>query len=115
MLDRCWVARHEYLALQEEALEKGRVAGELERKRKEDARKVNKKGGRRPLPKKEPPKKKVEPQRSLMSKDGQPSGELGRIYMAAPKDKHLAMLPNNRLPVIFPSFHLSSFLLFIKP
>jgi hypothetical protein len=100
MLNRCWIARHEYLALHEEAMEKRRVAEEMARKKKEEAQK-GKKGGRRPPPKKEPPKKKVQPQRSLISKDGQPSGELGRIYMAAPKDKHLSMLPNNRLPVAF--------------
>ena len=83
--------------MQEEAYEKRRVAEELARKEKE-ARKKGKKG-RGPPPKKEPPKKKVQPQRSLVGKDGQPSGELGRIYMAAPKDKHLAMLPSHRLPV----------------
>lgn len=94
---RCHIARHEYLALQEEAREKRRVAEELARKERE-ARQKGKKG-RKPPPKKEPPKKKVQPQRSLVGKDGQPSGELGRIYMAAPKDKHLAMLPSQRLPV----------------
>ena len=95
---RNWIARHEFLVLKQEAEEKRRVAAEIERKKKEAAQK-GKKGGKRPPPKKEQPKKKaVRPQRSLIDKDGQPSGELGRIYMAAPKDKNLAMLPSNRLP-----------------
>ena len=80
------------MALQEEAREKKRVAEALRRKEKE-ANQKGKKG------KKPPPKKKVQPQRSLVGKDGQPTGELGRIYMAAPKDKNLAMLPSQRLPV----------------
>ena len=96
------MARHDFLALQQEAEEKRRVAAELAKKQKEQRQK-GKRGGRGPPPKKEPPKKKVQPQRSLISKDGQPSGELGRIYMAAPKDKHLAMLPSQRLPVPVPT------------
>ncbi len=94
---RCYIARHEYLALQEEAREKKRVAEALRRKEKEANQKGKK--GKKPPPKKEAPKKKVQPQRSLVGKDGQPTGELGRIYMAAPKDKNLAMLPSQRLPV----------------
>ena len=82
------------MALQQEAIEKKQVAKELARKQKEEAKKSKKGGGKKP-----PPKKKVQQERSLIGVHGQPSGELGRIYMAAPKDKHLAMLPNNRLPV----------------
>jgi hypothetical protein len=87
------------VALQQEAIEKKQVAKELARKQKEEAKKSKKGGGKKPPPKKEPQKKKVQQERSLIGVHGQPSGELGRIYMAAPKDKHLAMLPNNRLPV----------------
>jgi len=97
-MTRCWIARHEFLALQEEALEKRKVMAEIARKEKE-ARQKGQKGGKKPPPKKAPQRQKVQQQRSLISVDGQPSGELGRIYMAAPKDKHLAMLPSNRMPV----------------
>ena len=99
------MARHEFLALQQEAEEKRRVAAELAKKQKAQQQQKGKRGGRGPPPKKEAPKKKVQPQRSLISKDGQPSGELGRIYMAAPKDKHLAMLPSHRLPVLLLCVH----------
>lgn len=85
------------MALQEEAREKRRVAEALARKEREDRQKGKK--GKRPPPKKEPPRKKLQPQRSLVGKNGEPTGELGRIYMAAPKDKNLAMLPSQRLPV----------------
>jgi len=98
VMTRCWIARHEFLALQEEALEKRKVMAEIARKEKE-ARQKGQKGGKKPPPKKAPQRQKVQQQRSLISVDGQPSGELGRIYMAAPKDKHLAMLPSNRMPV----------------
>ena len=98
---KSWIARHEFLAMQQEAAEKKRLAAELKRKQKE-AEKRGRGGGYggkgKPPPKKEQSRKKVQPQRSLIRADGEPSGELGRIYMAKPKDKNLAMLPSNRMP-----------------